>query len=107
MQNKQPNIYPDGMYIKKIEIEKAPRIKASISIRPEQAYEFMKKNVNSRGYCKLDVIEGDKDWYLKLNTWEKEQIATRTTQTIDDVVNDMESGIVKADVNASHDDIPF
>lgn len=61
--------YPKGIFINKAR-EGAPEfVRASISIKAEDAIAWIKEVVNDKGYVNIDVLNGEKGLYLKHNDW--------------------------------------
>ena len=59
-----------GMYAKKPTGNTPSFIKAKVSIKADEAIDFIKNNTNQNGYVNLDLKESQQgNFYFQLNNW--------------------------------------
>lgn len=98
-EEKKEKVFADGFFIEKKEIEKAPWVKASISITVAQAIPFLQKHEKVGGYVNLTLMESQKGgYYLELDQW-------KPKDSIKPEVKSPEQGPVPTDVEYPEEDI--
>lgn len=64
--------FPTGFYVDRPNENAPDFVKAKISIKSKDFFEFVKKHTNNRGYINLDVLESrEGKLYATLNEWKK------------------------------------
>lgn len=61
--------FVDGLFVNRR--ENAPDfVRASLSFQADKFIEWLKNNVNAKGYCNIDILMGNKGLYAKHNDWQ-------------------------------------
>ena len=76
--------YPKGIFINKPRDGAPEFVRASISIKAEDAITWIKEVANEKGYVNIDVLNGEKGLYLKHNDWKP----TVSPENIDEPIAD-------------------
>lgn len=74
--------YPKGIFINKPRDGAPEFVRASISIKAEDAIAWIKEVVNEKGYVNIDVLNGEKGLYLKHNDWKPKENTDYPENTI-------------------------
>lgn len=78
--------FVDGLFVKRN--EKAPEfVIANLSFN-EKFLDWLKGNMNAKGYCNVDVVRSQKGTlYAKLNDWKPEDVRTLQQEEVEDEIN--------------------
>jgi len=93
--------------------EKAPWIKAKLSIRVEDAIEFLKKYKNDRGFVNIDIkMSKSNTYYMELNAWKSKVEIEEREQFIKEMQTPTpgfqdKSKVQYPEDNCDADSIPF
>lgn len=102
--DKKEKVFADGFFAEKKEIEKAPWVKASISIKVSDATPFLQMHENKGGYVNLTLKESQKGtYYLELDTFEPKEKTSEAKEQPPVPLNGVEYPEEEVDV----EDIPF